>query len=75
MQKRTAGTYRVVLYLSVERRAWVLFDPQYVKVKSRLELGMRDVRLLETEPSGANESFVLGCFSRESLTDEGHLQP
>lgn len=61
-------------YLSVERRARVLFNPKDVEVKSCLELGVRYVCLLESETSWADKSFVLRCFPREALPDESDLR-
>lgn len=61
-------------YLSVERRARVLFNTKDVEVKRCLELGVRYVGLLESETSWADESFVLRRFPCEALSDESDLR-
>lgn len=61
-------------YLSVERRARVLLYPENVEVEGRLELGVRDVRLLESQTGGADESFVLRRLPCEPLADKGDLR-
>lgn len=43
-------------------------------MKGCLELGVRYVSLLESEASWADKSFVLRCFPREALADEGNLR-
>lgn len=63
-----------VTYLSVERRARVLFHSKDVEVKSCLELGVRYVCLLESETSWADKSFVLRRFPCEALADESDLR-
>lgn len=61
-------------YLSVQRRARVLFNPEDVEVESCLELGVRYVSLLESEAGWADKPFVLRRFPREALADESDLR-
>ena len=64
----------VATYLSVQRRARVLFNSEDVQVKCRLQLGVCYVGLLESETSWADESFVLWRFPCEAFADEGDLR-
>lgn len=63
-----------ITHLSVQRRAWVLFYPQNVEVKSSLQLRVSYVSFLEPETTWTDKTFVLRGLACEAVTYEGDLR-
>lgn len=57
-----------------ERRRGILLHAEYIKAEGRLELWMRDMGLLKSQPRRPNESLELGRFACITISHEGNLR-